>query len=528
MEKEPDNKEKRLRNIDKLAKRVNSWWADSLVVVTKTRVKTWKGALLLTFVSGLVVATVWGVTANIFQGSLAGMSTSFLLDPPTDTVQVGETFDLDAVINTDNENVVALKAIINYDKDKFELQAVDTSNSVFAVDNTCQYEGKACEIIERDDSSGKVTITLSKPSPGINSQSGIIATLTFKALKATSPGSDNFTFSYSSLGNYTDSDMIADDGNGTDTLDTVVNARITVASPPPPTCTDFNYSSWGSCQSNSIQSRTATTSFPDGCSGGSPVLTQACVYSGSPVSETCTDFTYSDWSACSVDGDQSRSLTGSSPEGCTGGDSELERECSPPETEEDETEEGEPEIVDDDRPIKIEGEKQKFGKSDNFYADSKSISLQGGDSDIINGKVKIYVNGDLKKETDANENGDWKVNVKVSKDGNYDFKVRYFDSNENQTAESTKYVVKVDTSDPEFTDLPRLLNKKRGDKIWWKAEDNRKIDHFKVEFLGKIKNTTRSSFNVPADAPRGVHIIKVRAYDKIGNTASRMVTILVR
>jgi len=48
--------------------------------------------------------------------------------------------------------------------------------------------------------------------------------------------------------------------------------------PPPATCTSFTYSAWSACQSNGTQTRTVTTSSPAGCTGGAPVLSQACVY----------------------------------------------------------------------------------------------------------------------------------------------------------------------------------------------------------------------------------------------------------
>ncbi|HSO33057.1 MAG TPA: cytochrome c [Labilithrix sp.] len=48
--------------------------------------------------------------------------------------------------------------------------------------------------------------------------------------------------------------------------------------PPPTTCTSFTYSAWGACQPNSTQTRTVATSSPAGCTGGAPVLSQACTY----------------------------------------------------------------------------------------------------------------------------------------------------------------------------------------------------------------------------------------------------------
>lgn len=639
------DKYKSPRDVDALAKNVNLWWSDTLVFVTKTRIKTWKGTLILSFVSGIVIATVWGVSVGVFQGSLAGFSTALILDPPADTVQIGDTFDIDAVINTDNEDVVAVKAVINYDKDSFALQNIDTSGSRFAAGNTCQYQSKACEIIGRDDANGQVTITLAKPSPGINTVSGMIATLTFTALQATSPSSPNISFYFVTNGNYTDSDMIANDGAGTDTLDTVVNATVTVTPVTPlfactgnmpsyaglcagdnggltantditlvdvcgepkceyacntgyvkegSSCVPIVYSCIGDIFANaslclgdnanltvntpnslvdacgtskceytcsegyekSGSSCVARTTYscaglvPENaglCAGDSDGLTvdvvralvaacgtAKCEYTCGNgyakdgngcvvISESCTDFTYSDWSSCSADGIQSRTVAGSSPDGCTGGSPDLEQECTPS----DETE-GQPEIVDADRPINIEGEKQKFGKSDTFYNDDKSISFKGANDDIQNGKVKIYSGNDLKKEITAGSDGKWKAEVKVKSNGDYKFRLEYYNSNGDKVADSKKYIVKVDTEDPEFTDLPLFLNKKRGDKIWWKAKDNRKIKEYKIIFLGKTKTTTRDSFNVPADAPRGPHILKVRAYDKAGNVSSRVVSILVR
>jgi len=49
---------------------------------------------------------------------------------------------------------------------------------------------------------------------------------------------------------------------------------------PPETiiCESFTYSNWGSCQSNSTQTRTVLTSLPSGCVGGTPVTSQTCTY----------------------------------------------------------------------------------------------------------------------------------------------------------------------------------------------------------------------------------------------------------
>ena len=137
-------------------------------------------------------------------------------------------------------------------------------------------------------------------------------------------------------------------------------------------CTSFTYSDWSACQSNSTKTRTTTSSSPNGCSAGDPVLTQSCSYiptctvndyscgdwnscsvSGNQtrtcnktsgcdggaqmpttsqsctyIPPTCTSWTYSDWSSCSSGGNQTRSVTSSSPNSCTGGSPVFSQSCT--------------------------------------------------------------------------------------------------------------------------------------------------------------------------------------------------------
>jgi hypothetical protein len=96
--------------------------------------------------------------------------------------------------------------------------------------------------------------------------------------------------------------------------------------PPVTTCSAFTYSAWGACQSNDTQTRTVTSSSPAGCTGGSPVLSQACTYV--PPVTTCSAFTYSAWGTCQSDDTQTRTVTSSSPAGCTGGSPVLSQACT--------------------------------------------------------------------------------------------------------------------------------------------------------------------------------------------------------
>ncbi|MHB8661013.1 MAG: peptidoglycan-binding domain-containing protein, partial [Minisyncoccota bacterium] len=98
----------------------------------------------------------------------------------------------------------------------------------------------------------------------------------------------------------------------------------------PLTCTSFTYSAYSACQSNNTQSRTTTSSSPTGCTGGTPVLTQACTYTppAPPTQTVCNTFTYSLWGACQSNNTQSRTTTATSPSGCTGGTPVLSQACT--------------------------------------------------------------------------------------------------------------------------------------------------------------------------------------------------------
>jgi len=83
----------------------------------------------------------------------------------------------------------------------------------------------------------------------------------------------------------------------------------------------YSYSDWGAC-SNGKKYRTVSSSSPDGCSESGKVLEAGC--SNVP----CSAYVYSDWGACS-NGKRIRKLVSASPAGCLG-NAILEEACSIP------------------------------------------------------------------------------------------------------------------------------------------------------------------------------------------------------
>ena len=93
------------------------------------------------------------------------------------------------------------------------------------------------------------------------------------------------------------------------------------------TCTDWTYSPWTAC-TNDTKTRTILTSIPADCSGGSPeAVSQACT-SGPPA---CTAWDYSAWTTCTATGTQTRTATPTTPAGCSGGSPEaVSQACTLP------------------------------------------------------------------------------------------------------------------------------------------------------------------------------------------------------
>ena len=103
-------------------------------------------------------------------------------------------------------------------------------------------------------------------------------------------------------------------------LSTKANASVIISSSSP--CTSFTYTPYSTCSAGS-QTRTILTSSPSGCTGGSPVLTQAC-YSGggggggAPSLIPCTLITYSPWTLCTATSTiQSRTVLSKTPTNCS-------------------------------------------------------------------------------------------------------------------------------------------------------------------------------------------------------------------
>lgn len=62
--------------------------------------------------------------------------------------------------------------------------------------------------------------------------------------------------------------------------------RPTVSTQSVAACTNFEYSGWSGCATDSTQSRAITKAYPEGCSGGNPIQFQGCNFEPLPKGVT--------------------------------------------------------------------------------------------------------------------------------------------------------------------------------------------------------------------------------------------------
>ncbi|MEM3062753.1 MAG: cohesin domain-containing protein [Nitrososphaerota archaeon] len=173
-----------------------------------------KIAFIFLILLGSIVLFFLPVQASLVGNTNQGVLTLF---PQSATVKVGDTFQLHIYVNTKGERAVAVAAYINYNPSHFQVVSIDGTNSVFTLE--------AEKTI--DANQGLIKITRGKPSPGVNTENGLVATINLKAIVPVNPSQDNFTLRFVQ-GTINESNIVKDDGLGTDILSGVYNARYIV------------------------------------------------------------------------------------------------------------------------------------------------------------------------------------------------------------------------------------------------------------------------------------------------------------
>ncbi len=153
----------------------------------------------------------------IFSGlpfAVKGAGASLYFSPSQGTFNIGSTFDVSVFINTGNNNINAVKVDFKFDPKKLQIASPTTGKSFISVwisqPNYSNIEGFA-------------SFQGGIPSPGINTSSGLVSTITFRAI---APGETKISFLDSSQ-------ILLDNGKGTNILSSLGRGVYALIIPPP-------------------------------------------------------------------------------------------------------------------------------------------------------------------------------------------------------------------------------------------------------------------------------------------------------
>lgn len=150
----------------------------------------------------------------IMPPSVKAEGASLYFSPTAGTFFVGSTFDISIFLNTGGNNVNAVKVDLKFDQRKLQIASPTAGKSFISV----WVSQPTYSNVE-----GRASFQGGAPSPGINTSSGLISTITFRA-KA--PGETVISF-------LTSSQVLLDDGKGTDILSSRGQGVYSLKIPPP-------------------------------------------------------------------------------------------------------------------------------------------------------------------------------------------------------------------------------------------------------------------------------------------------------
>lgn len=139
---------------------------------------------------------------------------SFYFSPNSGTFYVGSTFDVSIFVNTGDNNINAVGVDLKFDPRKIQVANPTTGRSfisVWVAQPTYSNTG------------GTASFQGGVPSPGVNTSSGLISTITFRAV---APGETTVSFLDSSR-------VLLNDGKGTNILNSMGRGVYNIALPPP-------------------------------------------------------------------------------------------------------------------------------------------------------------------------------------------------------------------------------------------------------------------------------------------------------
>jgi hypothetical protein len=175
--------------------------------------------------------------------------------------------------------------------------------------------------------------------------------------------------------------------------------------------------------------------------------------------------------------------------------------------------------------IKIQRTSNKF--KDTLRVSKNKFKLKQTDTALANGTIEVYKGNKLWKTINVDVTGAWSKLFNLKKDT--ELKIKQYNSDGILLATS-KAKIKVDTKKPEITSFPKnqTLVTRGKTNLTFLATDNNKVTEYKIYLGGNIYKTKTNSFLIPANTDLGIQRLRIRAYDKAGNSSYKETFVLVR
>lgn len=150
----------------------------------------------------------------MFPNSADAEGAVLSLSPNITIFYVGSTFDVSIMLDTKGQNINAVQVELNFPTDKLQVVEPASGRSIIRVWSSAP---------TYSNSEGKISFTGGIPNPGINTSSGSLLTLTFRAK---SPGKARLSFGSTSK-------VLLNDGKGTNILGSTIGGIYNIVIPPP-------------------------------------------------------------------------------------------------------------------------------------------------------------------------------------------------------------------------------------------------------------------------------------------------------
>ncbi len=146
--------------------------------------------------------------------SVKAEGASLYFSPIAGTFFIGSTFDVSIFLNTNDNNVNAVKVDLKFDPKKLQIASPTAGKSFISV---------WISQPTYSNTEGRASFQGGAPSPGINTSSGLVSTITFRAVN---PGETSISILNSSK-------VLLDDGKGTNILTSLGHGSYTLKIPAP-------------------------------------------------------------------------------------------------------------------------------------------------------------------------------------------------------------------------------------------------------------------------------------------------------